>query len=331
MPYRASRADIASGRLLVNWAIQGNPMNDPTQAGFEGITKTLELDLPPISRSDGGMEPYHDGTEVKIKGEEYQNDYIAIKRNILRCQNLLDVVVEHDTYFYNFVAPNSLAMEFDLDISSTDIIQTVNYHGKIISLAAWEALLAASTGASTGTTGGLSITGLTGGFFDDDEYEAPHLQGIYFGTGDLSTLTISNYTSVLSGYDELGEKEAAGTKFKMSFVKMGDSLQLQPITKRVEFKCTTAIFNNTPARIAATSGASNIELNWVWVFDTFIIVCAKCMKYVGGPALKDAQGLVMGKLEGSTYLDAVNADQSRVVFGDAGHVITFNPQGKVFS
>lgn len=331
MPYRANRIDIASGRLTLNWAIAGNLMNDATQSGFEGISKTLELDLPPVSRSDGGMEPYQDATEVKIKAELYQNDYVAIKRNILRCQSLLDVVVEHDAYFYNFVAPNNLSFEFDIDISSTDITQTVNYHGKIISLAAYQALLAASTGASAGTTGGASITGLTGGFFDNTEYEAPHLQGIYFGTGSLSTLTIANYATVLAGYDELGEKEAAGTKFKMSFVKVGDSLQLQPITKRVEFKCTTAIFNNTPARIAATSATSNTELNWVWVFDTFIVVCAKCMKYVGGPAFKDASGLVMGKLEGSTYLDAINAAQSRVVFADAGKVITFNPQGKVFA
>ena len=331
MPYRANRADILSGRLTLNWAIQGNLMNDATQSGFEGISKTLELDLPPISRSDGGMEPYYDAGEVKIKVEEYQNNYPAIKRNLLRCQNILDVVVEHDSVWYNLVGANALAMEFDLDISSTDIIQTVNYHGKVISLASMQALMDASTGAFTGGTGGLSITGLTGGFFDDAEYEPPHLQGIYFGTGSLAGLTISNYADTLSGYDELGEKEAAGTKFKMSVVKIGDSLNLNPITKRVEFKCTTAIFNNTPARIKATSATSNTELNWVWVFDSFIIVVAKCMKYVGGPALKDASGLVVGKLEGSTFLDAVNAAQSRVVFNDSGHVITFNPQGKVFS
>lgn len=330
MPHRETFSDVQGGRPIINWAVTGNLLSDATQAGFEGISKALEVDLPPISRSDGGMEPYQDATEVKIKVESYQNTYAGIKRNILRCQAILDVVVQYGLDFYNFVAPNNLAMEFELDISSSDIIQTINYHGKILSLADWEALLTAATGASTGTTSGTTVTGLTREVFNDSEYETPSIRGIYFGTGSLAGLTYADQ-SALASYDELGLKEAAGTKLKISFVKVGDTLRMQPLTKRAEFKCTTSLFENRASDISRMAAASNTELNWVWVFSDFIIVFSKCMKYVGGPQFKDASGLVSGKLEGSTYLDPVNATATNVVFGDAGKVITFNQQGKVFA
>ncbi len=315
MPHAETFSDVQGGRPRIFYAVRDNLMNDPTQAGEWGVSKALDLEWPGIAVADGAMEPYNDGQQVKIKIESMQSKYSAVKRAILLCRAIQTVIVQFGLDYYNFVKPYDLGMEATLDADGSSIILTITYSGRVLK-ANWDTILAAATAAIAGSTGGVSITALTAQEFDDTEYGGSGITGIYVGAGNLGT------------DDELGLKETGGSKFQMNIVKTGDTTTyLKPITQRVEFKNSIALFENRYATMQRMQAYTNTEKVITWVFGNGLtIVLSKCTKLILGPKITDATGLIECKNEGSTYLDPVNASQVNVVFDDANSKITFHKQ-----
>ena len=143
--------DIVAANPYLSWAMRGFAMNDATQAGVDGIRKMIELDMPGISRSDSQMEPYKDAQEIKIKYEAWQDDYAAIKRAYLRCLGLQQMIFEYDDQFFNFMdygnGEGLLGMEMEFADSESDIVLTMNSHGKVRP-AIWASILAAAGSAA---------------------------------------------------------------------------------------------------------------------------------------------------------------------------------------
>lgn len=318
MPHVESFEDIQGGRPIVFGAVRGHLISDATQSWVMGVSKSIEVAFDPITRADGGMEPYVDGRSIKIKITSFQDTYPAIKRAILWCRAMHTVIVEYGEDFYNFVAPYDLGVELTIEVSGgTDVSLIFEFSGKCTK-AQWAVVRAATAAAVTGSTGGLSISGLTKGTWTDAEYGAPGFEGVYFGTGDLAT------------DDELGLKEQAGTKLSIKFAKTGETLRLQPITQRVEIKNTFAIFENMSADFSRIEAIENTEKVITAVLSqgtTFVF--NKCTKFASGAKFNDTTGLMEIKNEGSTWLDPVNATPTNVEFDDSGKVITFNKQGAI--
>lgn len=316
MPHREDFSQVQGGRPIIYYAVRGNLLSDPTQAGMWGVSKLLEWDAPTLARSDGGMEPYNDGQTIKIKIESMQNTYAAIKRAIYLAAAIQTVVVQFGIDYYNFVDPYDLGMEVELDIQGEDIVLIITYAGRCLK-SQWDAVLAAATGMYAGGTGGTSITALTAEAFDDTEFGASGIMGVYVGTGTLSS------------DDELGLKEASGSKFNMKIVKIGDTVTyMKPVSKRVEFKNTLAIMENRYTTLQRQQTYTNTEKVITWVFGNgCTIVLHNCSKLVFGPKVTDSQGLIEVRNEGSTYLDPVNGTPTNVTFNDGTQTITFNKQG----
>ena len=314
MPHSESFSDVQGSRVFVHYAVRGHLLNDATQSGIIGISKVTEADMPPITRADGAMELYTDGQEIKLKGEGMQTTYAAIKRAILLSQAMLTCCIRYGADWYNFQNPYDLGLEVTLDVSATDIILTYDFHGKCFPTE-WLAVLAAHTGMAAGITGGSSISGLATQAFDDAEYGTPGLVGVYVGTGDLAT------------DDELGLKEAAGSKFQVKVgVSAGSTMRLQPISRRVTLKNEIALFENRVSTVSRNNAYANTEKVITYVFNDSTIVLSNCTKFASGPSFKDASGLYLMKNEGSTYLDPVNGTPTNVIFDDGSKTITFYKQ-----
>lgn len=299
-------------------SVRGHAMSDATQSTVLGIRKAIEIDLPPIARSDSQMEPYKDAQEIKIKYEAWQDNYAALKRAVLLAQALLQATIQYDTKYYNFRDYNGngeglLGLEIAFDVTETEITLTLNFHGKVRP-AIWRQILQAAGSATAGGTGGTDVSGLTQGAFNDGEYGIPGVEAVYVGTGDLST------------DDNLGLLESAATKFSLSFVKMGETTLLQPISKRFEFKNTIGMFQNIPeTTLTALHDYTNTEQVITWVFKNGItIVFDKCTKLVEDPKLTDQNGIVTLRNEGMVFADPVNGTPNRVTFDDTNKVITFH-------
>lgn len=316
MPHRETFSDVQGGRPIIYYGVRGNLMSDVTQSGLWGVSKMLDCNFGPFARSDGGEEPYNDGQTVKIKIESMQNTYATIKRAIYLAGAIQTVIVQFDLDYYNFVDPYDLGMEITLEVQGEDVVLTIEYSGRVLK-SQWDAVLAAATGAYAGGTGGTSITALTSGAFTDAEFGASGIMGVYIGTGTISA------------DDELGLKEAAGSKFVMTITKIGDTVTyMKPVTKRVHFKNTIAMFENRYTTLQRAQAYTNTEKVITWVFGQgTTIVLHNCTKMVFGPDIKDASGLIMVRNEGSTYLDPVNATPTNVTFNDGTQTITFNKQG----
>lgn len=318
MPHREDYSQIQGGRPVIGWAIRGNLMNDATQAGIEGVSQTVEVDLPSISRADGGMEPYNDGHSALIKVVSMQNTYAAVKRSILRCNSVQTIVARFNLDYYNFVDPYDLGMEVELDVSGDGIQLIHTYTGRVLK-DQWPTMLSAATGATLGTTGGVSITALTAEAFNNAEYGGSGISGIYVGTGTIAS------------DDELGVKEKSGSKFNMKISKTVETLTYnKPVTKRVEFKNTIAVAENRVAGLVRYDGYTNTEKVITWVFGNgMTIVLHNCTKFVDGEKWEDSKGLINLRNEGSTYLDPVNGTPTNITFNDGTQTITFNKQGSV--
>lgn len=327
MPHREDYSQILGGRPVIGWAIRGNLTNDPTQAGIEGVSKTLELDLPSISRSDGGMEPYNDGHNVLIKVVSMQNTYAAVKRSILRCNSVQTLIARFGTKYYNFIDPYDVGMEVELDVTGDDIQLIHTYSGRVLK-DQWPTVLAGATGITAGVTGGVSIAGLTAEAFDNTEYGGSGILACYVGTGTLAT------------DDELGIKEKGGSKFNMKIGKTVETVTYnKPVTKRVEFKNTIALAENTIATESRLDAYTNTEKVITWVFaNGLTIVLHNCTKFVNGSKFEDSKGLINLRNEGSTYLDPINGSAingtpalgtTNIGFVDSTSTIHFYKQGNV--
>jgi hypothetical protein len=318
MPHRESFQDIQGGRPIVFGAVRGHLLNDATQSWVQGVSKTIETDFAAITRADGGMEPYVDGRSIKIKITSWQDTYPAIKRAILWCRAMHTVVVEYGVDYYNFVAPYDLGMELTIEASGgTDIALIFEFSGKCTK-AEWALVRAATAAAITGSTGGLSISGLTAETWTNAEYGAPGFEGVYYGTGVIAT------------DDELGLKEQAGTKMSIKIAKTGETLRLQPITQRVEIKNTFAIFENMSGDFSRIEAIENTEQVITIVLSqgtTFVF--DDCTKFASSAKFNDTTGLMEIANDGSTWLDPVNDPQVNVVFNDGTSTITFNKQGAI--
>ncbi len=309
--------DIIAANPYVTVAVRGFATNDATQSTIFGIRKMVELSMPGLSRSDSQMEPYKDGQEVKIKYESWQDNYAAIKRAYLLCLSLLQVIFQYDDEYYNFVDYNGkgeglLGMEMTLEVTETDITLTLNLHGKVRP-AIWTSILSAASSEAAGTSGGTSISGLTGGAFSDAEYGIPGFEAIYVGTGDLST------------DDNVGLLEAGGTKLSWTLVKIGDTTLLQPVSRRNEFKNTFAMYQNKATDLLALNAFTNTEQVITWVLKNGVtLVYDKCTKLIEGPKINDQLGIIEVRNEGMVFADRPNAAQVRVTFDDADKKITFH-------
>jgi len=311
MPHAENFADVQGSRVFVHYSVRGT-----SQAGIIGISKVTEFDAPPVTRADGGMEIYTDAQEVKLKGEAMQTNYASIKRAILLCQNMLTTAIRFGVDWYNFVNPYDLGVEVTLTVSQTDILLEYDFHGKCYP-SDWAAVLAA-TGAMmadiTGATGGVTVTGLTGEAFDGTQYGFPGLAGIYVGTGNLAT------------DDELGLKEASGSKCSVKIGAPYSTLRMQPISNHVEIKNTIALLENRGDTQNRMNSYANKEKVITWVFNDSTLVFNNCTKFASGPSFKDNGGLTVIKNEGSTFLDPINGTPTNVVFDDTNKKITFYKQ-----
>jgi len=309
--------DIIAANPFVTVSTRGHAMNDATQSTIFGIRKMVELDMPGISRSDSQMEPYKDAQEIKIKYEAWQDNYDAIKRAYYQCMALLQVIFQYDTEYYNFMdytgnGEGLLGLEMTLDVTETDITLTLNLHGKVRPTV-WAQILAAAASAAAGGSGGTSISGLTQGTFNDDEYGIPGFEAIYVGTGDLST------------DDNVGLLETGGTKFSWTLVKIGDTTLLQPITRRNEFKNTFAMYQNTASDLLALHAFTNKEEVITWVLKNGVtVVFDKCTKLIEGPKINDQLGIIEVRNEGMVFADRPNHAASRVTWDDTNKKITFH-------
>ena len=311
MPHAENFLDVQGSRVFVHYAIRGTGQN-----GIIGISKVTEFDAPPVTRADGGMEIYTDAQEVKLKGEGMQTNYAAIKRAILLCGSMLTTAIRFGVDWYNFVNPYDLGVEVTITISQQDILIEYDFHGRCYP-DDWAAVLAA-TGAMmadiTGATGGSTITGLTGEAFDDAEYGFPGLIGVYVGTGDLAT------------DDELGLKEASGSKCVVKIGAPYSTLRAQPLSNHVEIKNTLSLLENRGATVNRGNSYANKEKVITWKFNDSIFVFHNCTKFASGPSFKDNGGLLVMKNEGSTFLDPINGTPTNIVFDDPNKTVNFYKQ-----